>query len=95
MYVPDFGLFKGGDGAGIVVNAPHKAAAMLFLSFMVDVDTQLMMKEMIGSDCIRSDIENPDSSFLSASERKHAIDHTDPVYYIYLESEFKKNVLNE
>ena len=95
MYIPDFGLFKGGDGAGIVVNAPHKAAAILFLSFLVDRDIQQLMKELIGSDCIRSDIEMPDSPFLTEAERAHAIDHTDPVYYIYLESEFKKNVLKE
>ena len=95
MYMPDFGLFRGGDAAGIVVNSPHKAASLLFLQFLVSKDIQLMMKEMIGSDCIRSDIENPDSSFLSQSERKKAIDHPDPVYYIFLESEFKKNVLGE
>ncbi len=93
MYVPDFGLFSGGDGAGIVVNAPHKAAAFLFLSFLIDRDTQLMMKEMIGSGCIRSDIDEPESSFLSPEERLHAIGHTDPVYYVYLEPEFKKHVL--
>jgi putative spermidine/putrescine transport system substrate-binding protein len=95
MYVPDFGLFKGGDGAGIVVNAPHKAAAILFLSFLIDRDIQQMMKDLIGSDCIRNDIEIPDSDFLSKAERAHAIEHTDPVYYIYLDSEFKKHVLNE
>ncbi len=95
MYIPDFGLFKGGDGAGIVANAPHKAAAILFLSFLVDRDIQLLMKELIGSDCIRSDIEKPDSPFLTGAERTHAIAHTDPVYYIYLDSEFKKHVLKE
>ncbi len=41
LYMPDFGLFTGGDGIGILANAPHKAAAMLFISFLVSEEMQL------------------------------------------------------
>ena len=95
LYIPDFGLFKGDDGAGILANAPHKAAAMLFLSFLVSKDIQLLMLDEIGSDSIRNDIENPDNPLLSAEERRHGISHTDPVYYLYFASEFQKNVLGK
>jgi putative spermidine/putrescine transport system substrate-binding protein len=95
LYMPDFGLFSGGDGAGIIANAPHKAAAMLFLSFLVSKEIQLLMLEEVGSDCIRSDIENPYNELLSEEERKKGINHTDAVYYLYLASEFQKNVLGK
>lgn len=93
LYMPDFGLFTGGDGVGILANAPHKAAAMLFVSFLISKEIQLLMLEEVGSDCIRTDIENPDNPLLSAEERSKSITHTDPVYYLYLASEFQKNVL--
>ena len=95
LYMPDFGLFKGEDGVGILANAPHKAAAMLFISFLISKDIQLLMLEDVGSDIIRTDIDNPDNPLLSAEERAKGITHTDPVYYLYLLSEFQKNVLGE
>lgn len=95
MYMPDFGLFRGGDAAGIVVNAPHKAAAMLFLSFITSKEIQILLRDTLGSDCIRNDIENPYNSFLASKEREKAIAHTDPVYYVYLASEFVTNVLEK
>ena len=95
LYVPDFGLFYGEDGAGILSNAPHKAAAMLFLYFLLSKDIQLFMLNEIGSDCIRNDIEHPENPLLSVKEREHGISHTDPVYYLYYASEFQKNVLGK
>jgi putative spermidine/putrescine transport system substrate-binding protein len=34
LYIPDFGLAGGGDCAGVLRNARHKAAALLFLDFL-------------------------------------------------------------
>ncbi len=95
LYMPDFGLFSGGDSVGILANAPHKAAAMLFVSFLISKEIQLLMLEEVGSDIIRTDIENPDNPLLSAEERAKSITHTDPVYYLYYASEFQKNVLGK
>ena len=69
LYMPDFGLFRGGDGVGIVANAPHKAAAILFISFLISRDIQLLMLDEVGSDCIRIDLENPDNPLLPTDER--------------------------
>jgi putative spermidine/putrescine transport system substrate-binding protein len=94
LYIPDFGLFRGSDAAGILKNAPHRAAAYLFLSYLISPEIQELMMNMMGADSIRTDLAIRDNPLLSADERLHAIDHTDPVYYIYLASEFQKEVLN-
>lgn len=94
LYIPDFGLFRGSDAAGILKNAPHKAAALLFISFLTEPDIQELMMERIGSDSVRTDLEVTDIPLLPPSEREFAIDHIDPVYYLYLASEFQKEVLS-
>ena len=41
MYVPEPGIFSPSDGFTIPMNAPHKAAALLFLDYITSVEAQI------------------------------------------------------
>ncbi|MEA2605675.1 MAG: putative spermidine/putrescine transport system substrate-binding protein [Chloroflexota bacterium] len=56
MYIPKFGLPGGGDTAGVVKNAPDKAAAILFLDFLTSPDIQKLMNKTVGSIPSRTDV---------------------------------------
>jgi putative spermidine/putrescine transport system substrate-binding protein len=58
MYIPTLGLAGGGDTAGVIKNAPHKAAALLFIDFLTSMDTQILMNKTVGSIPARGDITN-------------------------------------
>jgi len=56
LYIPALGMPGGGDSLGIPANAPHKAAAMLFVAYLVQADVQKQMNATIGSYLARTDI---------------------------------------
>src|SRR5262249_30690147 len=49
LYIPGFGMPGGGDSLAIPANAPHKAAALLFVSYLIDADVQKKLNATIGS----------------------------------------------
>ncbi len=68
MYIPSFGLPGGGDTAGVVKNAPHKAAALLFLDFLTSPEAQTLMNQTVGSIPARTDMSAV-STILSEADR--------------------------
>jgi ABC-type uncharacterized transport system YnjBCD substrate-binding protein len=40
LYIPSLGMPGGGDSLGIPANAPHKAAALLWVAYLVEADVQ-------------------------------------------------------
>jgi len=58
IYIPTMGLPGGGDTAGILKNAPHKAASLLFIDFLTSADLQQEMNDILGSYPGRIDLEN-------------------------------------
>ena len=57
-YIPSMGLPGGGDTAGVLKNAPHKAAALLFLDFLTTAEIQELMNQILGATPARTDITN-------------------------------------
>jgi putative spermidine/putrescine transport system substrate-binding protein len=55
-YIPQLGLPGGGDTVGLLKNAPHKAAGILFIAFLTEADTQRMLNELAGSTPARMDV---------------------------------------
>jgi putative spermidine/putrescine transport system substrate-binding protein len=49
MFVPEPGIFSPMDGFTIPMNAPHKAAALLFLDHITSVESQIEVPMTIGS----------------------------------------------
>jgi putative spermidine/putrescine transport system substrate-binding protein len=56
LYIPEMGLPGGGDTAGVIKNAPHKAAGMLFIDFLTSPDMQKLLNETLGTTPARTDI---------------------------------------
>src|SRR5262249_21050584 len=56
LYIPALGMPGGGDSLGIPANAPHKAAAMLFVAYLVQADMQKQMKATSGSYLARTEM---------------------------------------
>ena len=69
LYIPQFGLPGGGDSLGIPANAPHKDAALLFVSFLITPDLQIELNKTIGSYLARIDVTGQ-SAILSEDERQ-------------------------
>jgi putative spermidine/putrescine transport system substrate-binding protein len=93
MYIPKFGLPGGGDTAGILKNAPHKAAGLLWLQFLTSAEMQKTLNEMIGSYPARTDLTGI-KALLGDDQRLANGRPWYPAPYKALASEdFTKNVL--
>lgn len=93
MYIPDFGLPGGGDTAGVIKNAPHKAAALLFINFLISSDMQKQMNETIGSYPARTDLTGLKALLLDEQRLKNGRPWYTSAYKKYGSEEFTKNVL--
>lgn len=49
FYLPDFGMPGGGNVVGIPANAKHKAAALLFIHWLTQPDTQRRFHSQFGT----------------------------------------------
>ena len=56
LYIPALGMPGGGDSLGIPANAPHKAAAMLFVAYLIRPEVQKQLNATIGSYLARTDV---------------------------------------
>ena len=72
LYIPALGMPGGGDSLGIPANAPHKAAAMLFVAYLIRPEVQKQLNATIGSYLARTDVsgrERTDPGGAAAEER--------------------------
>ncbi len=49
FYIPEFGMNGGGNVVGIPANAPHKAAALVFVAWLTSADTQAELNKVFGA----------------------------------------------
>ena len=68
LYIPEFGMPGGGDSLGIPANAPHKAAAMLFIAYLIEADVQKQLNTIIGSYLARVDVSG-DNALIPDEQR--------------------------
>ena len=68
LYIPEFGMPGGGDSLGIPANAPHKAAAMLFIAYLIEADVQKQLNSTIGSYLARVDVSG-DNALIPDEQR--------------------------
>lgn len=87
------GFPGGGDTAGIVKNAPNKAASLLFIAYLTEADIQIQMNETIGSYLARTDVKT-ELSLLSESQRQNnGVIWIPAPYKKHFKAEFVKNVM--
>jgi putative spermidine/putrescine transport system substrate-binding protein len=93
MYIPKMGLAGGGDTMGVLKNAQHKAAALVWIAFIESREQQLKKFQMVGAYPARTDI-SMEGTLLSEKDRKaNAIPWFPAPYKNYMINEFVKNVL--
>ncbi len=93
MYIPQFGLPGGGDTAGVVKNAPNKAAAILFLEWLTSPDIQTLMNQSVGSIPSRTDLTSIPSIISESDRAQNAVAWIPAPYKTLLQQDFTKNVL--
>ena len=93
MYIPKFGLPGGGDTAGILKNAPHKAAGLLFIQFLTTPEMQKLMNEMIGPYPARTDLTGIKALLGDDQRLANGKPWYPAPYKAYGSEEFTKNVL--
>ncbi len=91
LYIPTMGFAGGGDTLGVLKNAPHKAAAILLISFLTDVDQQKALGG-VGLYPARTDV-SVTSTLLTENERKNSLTWIPAQYKAKFIADFVKNVL--
>ena len=92
MYIPQMGFAGGGDTMGVLKNAPHKAAALLWIAHITSKEQQLKKYTMLNAFPARTDI-TVGEVMLTEADRKNALAWFPAAYKAYMISEFTKNVL--
>jgi len=93
LYIPQMGLAGGGDSAGVLKNAAHKAAGLLFVSYLTEADVQVQMNELIGSYLARTDVQGKMALLPEEERQKNGVAWVPAPYKDHFKKEFVKNVL--
>jgi putative spermidine/putrescine transport system substrate-binding protein len=93
MYIPTMGLPGGGDAMGVLKNAPHKAAGLLWLNFLTSKDMQIIMNKTIGSYPARIDITDIQQLIPEEQRQKYGLAWYPAAYKQFAIEEFTKKVL--
>jgi putative spermidine/putrescine transport system substrate-binding protein len=91
LFIPPMGFAGGGDTLGVLKNAPHKAAAVLLVSFLTDVEQQQTLGK-VGLYPARTDV-SVTSTLLTEAERKNSLLWIPAQYKQKFIQDFVKNVL--
>lgn len=91
LFIPPMGFAGGGDTLGVLKNSGHKAAAVLLVSFLTDVDQQRALNT-VGLYPARTDVPVT-STLLTEGERKNSVPWIPAQYKGLFISEFVKNCL--
>lgn len=92
FYVPEFGLAGGGDTAGVLKNAPNKAAGLLFLEFLASEEMQKLMNEILGSVPARTDVAGLETA-ASEEDKANATPWMPAPYKEQILLDYTENVL--
>jgi putative spermidine/putrescine transport system substrate-binding protein len=74
FYIPKFGMPGGGNVAGVAANAPHKAAAMVFISWLTSAQTQIALANEMGTAPVNADAVGQGNSTITAEQRGYAVE---------------------
>jgi putative spermidine/putrescine transport system substrate-binding protein len=93
LYIPELGLPGGGDTAGVLKNAKNKAAALLFLAYLIEPEMQVQMNDTIGSYLARTDVTGKEAILSEEERQKYGMAWVPAPYKNHFIQEFVKQVL--
>ena len=85
----------GGDSLGIPANAPHKAAALLFVSYLIQADVQKQLNATIGSYLARTDITGENALIPEDQRQQNGRPWIPGAYKGYFIEQFVSQVLQQ
>lgn len=92
FYVPEMGLCYSGEVMSIVKNAPHPAAALLFINWMTSDEAQNALAEQMNQMTARVDLKQ-DICYLDDTSRANNVDWMAACYKAQYIKDFTTNVL--
>ena len=95
LYIPAFGMPGGGDSLGIPANAPHKAAALLWVAYLVQADVQKQLNATIGSYLARTDIAGENALIPEEQRQQNGRPWIPGAYKGYFIEQFVAQVLQK
>lgn len=95
LYIPALGMPGGGDSLGIPANAPHKAAAMLFVSYLIQADVQKQLNATIGSYLARTDVSGENALIPEEQRQQNGRPWIPGAYKGYFIEQFVSQVLQQ
>ncbi|MEZ5833852.1 MAG: extracellular solute-binding protein [Dongiaceae bacterium] len=95
LYIPSLGMPGGGDSLGVPANAPHKAAAMLFVSYLIQADVQKQLNATIGSYLARVDVAGENALIPEEQRQKNGKPWIPGAYKGYFIQQFVSQVLQK
>ena len=93
LYIPEMGLPGGGDTAGVIHNAPHKAAGMLFIDFLTSPEMQVLLNQTLGTTPARTDLADMPSLIPEDQRRNFGQPWIPAAYKTRFTEDFTKFVL--
>lgn len=95
VYIPAFGMPGGGDSLGIPANAQHKAAALMFIAYLIQPDVQIQLNKTIGSYLARTDVSGENALIPDADRTNNGRPWIPGIYKkVYIE-QFVSEVLQK
>jgi putative spermidine/putrescine transport system substrate-binding protein len=94
LYIPDWGMNGGGNIVGIPANAPNKAAALLFVSWLTSADTQTVFNQRFGTAPTNRNADDS-KALVSADERINTRLWTTPINSKDVVPAFIENVVQD
>lgn len=95
LYIPELGMPGGGDSLGIPANAPHKAAALLFVAYLIEADVQKQLNATIGSYLARTDIASENALIPEEQRQKNGRAWLPGAYKGFFIQQFVSEVLQK
>ena len=82
----------GGDTLAVLANAPHKAAGLLFISYLIKREVQVKMNQIIGSYLARTDVSGEGALLPEEQRQKNGKPWISGPYKTHFIEEFVKQV---
>ncbi|TPW27659.1 extracellular solute-binding protein [Martelella alba] len=94
LYIPSMGMNGGGNGVALPVNAPHPAAAALFIAWLTSPETQTMFNTTFGTAPMNANADDSHALIPNSQRQYRVADGAQP-FRKAVENGFVDNVILE
>lgn len=93
FYIPELGMPGGGNIVGVPANAKHKAAALVFISWLTSAETQVMLGTEMGTAPVNSDAVGQGNTAITAEQRGYSTEWLPAPITDVLKAEYLEKVV--